>query len=151
MVDMLKILSKVPLFEMLSLEELQKIEEVSEVKGYQEGKQLFEEGDIGDTFYVVLIGKVKIYRDNKYIATFEKGDSFGELAIIDQEPRSATARIIEDSVLLSLSREVFLNFLRNNPDVTIKILEIVCKRLRKTNDNVSGLSAKVSKTLRAYR
>ncbi|WP_017756667.1 Crp/Fnr family transcriptional regulator [Calidifontibacillus oryziterrae] len=143
-------LKKVSLFEKLSTEELQQIEKIAMKSGYTANKVLFNEGDKGDFLYIILIGSVKIYSivkgKEKIITILKKGDSFGELALIDDQPRSATAETLEDSVLLCISKQSFMKLMQENFNVTQKVLMQLSARLRKTNEHVTDLVFNDAKT-----
>lgn len=150
------ILRNVPLFEQLQDEELLAIENIALKKTYSVGSTMFREGDQGNAFFIMISGAVKIFTalDNKekIIAVFREGDSFGELALLDNDTRSASAQAIEESVLMIISRDSFMSLLERNFSITQNILAELSKRLRKTNQDVSDLvfldaKTRVTKTL----
>lgn len=136
-------LKKVDIFKNLSTEELTKIERISEQKGFREKTILFNRGDTCSNIYIILVGSVKVYtkinNKEKILSTFQVGENFGELALIDARPRSATAETLESSVLLTISREPFLELLEKNFFTTRKILSEMSRRLRVTNQHVNDL------------
>src|SRR5690606_3348318 len=96
-------------------------------------------------FYVVVSGSVKIFTtgadgEEKILAVMQAGDSFGEMSLIDGMPRSASARTVEKSVLLKISKEVFYKVLSENFDITLGIMQELCQRLRDTNEHVRDLT-----------
>jgi CRP/FNR family transcriptional regulator/CRP/FNR family cyclic AMP-dependent transcriptional regulator len=113
-------------------------------ESYFAGHVLFREGDPGSVFYMVISGSVKIYTSNaegqeKILSIMKAGDSFGELALIDQEPRSASAQVMEDAVLYALRRDHFLSLLKANFEITVGIMKELSARLRETNRQVHDL------------
>lgn len=143
-------LRKVALFEKLSSGELKEIAKISSEVAYPPNKILFSEGDKGAFLYIIVIGSVKIFTEvngkEKIISILKKGDSFGDLALIDDLERSASAKTLESSILLTISKQAFLNLLENNFSVTKKVLMELSSRLRKTNAHVSDLVFNDGKT-----
>src|SRR4051812_23214044 len=115
---MLNVLKKVSLFSGLTEEQLEVIGSSCKGKSYKAGHVLFLEKAQGAEFYVVMSGSVKIYTssggEDKILSLFKSGDSFGELSLLDGKPRSASAAVVEDSVLLTLEKASFLNVLKEN-------------------------------------
>jgi CRP/FNR family transcriptional regulator/CRP/FNR family cyclic AMP-dependent transcriptional regulator len=149
---MIEFLSKVPLFAKLNETQLQAIDRICGKKTFAAGTILFRENEVGDIFYIVLSGSLKIYNttkggEEKILATFKPGESFGELSLIDGKPRSATAQTLEDSVLICLDGTLFLRLLQANFDITKCIMEELCNRLRETNQHVQDLTFLDSRTL----
>lgn len=109
---------------------------------------LFNEGDPGDEMYIVLEGRVMIYKDipgggEEALAFLERGDYFGEMALFDREPRSADAKADEGgAVVLSISREVLSGILDIGKPSSLRLLELLCslvaKRLRELDDKLVG-------------
>ncbi len=101
---------------------------------YKAGQIIFRDGDPGQTMFIVLEGKVEISKvlgDQKTIlATLDKGSIFGEMAIIDREPRSATATTLSDTLMLEISRDMFHNRLGEVPGWMQSFFAILVDRLR---------------------
>jgi CRP/FNR family transcriptional regulator/CRP/FNR family cyclic AMP-dependent transcriptional regulator len=113
-------------------------------ESYFAGHVLFREGDPGSVFYMVISGSVKIYTSNaegqeKILSIMKAGDSFGELALIDQEPRSASAQVMEDAVLYALRGDHFLSLLKANFEIALGIMKELSARLRETNRQIHDL------------
>ena len=132
-------LRSVPLFASLddrAAGELRDLLELREVPG---GTTLFRLGDTGDSMYLIERGRVRIsIRDadgsDVTLAELAGGDFFGEMALLDGKPRSADTTVVEDAFFAVLSRDNFLNFVRANPDVALKMLSAITHRLRKTDE-----------------
>lgn len=140
----MKILRQVALFRHLNDYQLAIINNMCTKESYFAGTVLFREGDPGTAFYMVVSGSVKIYTSNdagqeKILSVMKAGDSFGELALIDQEPRSASAQVVEDTVLYCLRRDHFLSLLKANFEITLGIMQELSARLRETNRQVHDL------------
>lgn len=109
------------------------------------GQQLFSTGDEGDAVFAVLKGRILLSRltsDGKEIAltAMERGDLFGELSLIDGEPRSTDAIVAEAALLFVLERQAFWRLMREQSDIGEKLLVMMCQRLRATNQLVESTS-----------
>ena len=104
---------------------------------YRKGDVIFSEGDMGDTMYIIQSGVVEISHikdgNRNVLAILEKGNFFGEMALIDSRTRSATATSISRSRLLLLTRDTLMERVRQDPGVVIHLLNTLCKRLAETN------------------
>lgn len=95
------------------------------------GETLFQEGDPGDVMYVVTSGEVGITRDGKPIETLAPGGIFGEMALIDDRPRSGTATTLSDCELVPIDQEWFSFLIRKNPYFAIHVMSLMADRLRR--------------------
>ncbi|MCX7809220.1 MAG: cyclic nucleotide-binding domain-containing protein [Deltaproteobacteria bacterium] len=142
-------LSQIELFRGIRSAVLRKVAAIAEQESFEAGQLIFREGELGDKVYLVLEGKVRISRQipgigEETIALFERGASFGEMALFDDFPRSADAWAHERCVLLSISREALEELLFLDKDLAYEILwnaiKIMSARLRETNDKLIMLS-----------
>ena len=112
-------------------------------KRFPLGTVLFREGDRGEEMFILQSGKVKISKKirgvEKTLATLEKGEFFGEMAILNDKPRSASAETIEDSDMLVIDRKTFETLLRSNVEIAIRFIKRLADRLRETNDQMEAL------------
>jgi CRP/FNR family transcriptional regulator, cyclic AMP receptor protein len=132
-------LRQVPLFESLDDEAAKELCELVETLDCEAPKVLFRAGDAGDAMYLIERGKVRISvqtTDGRELTLTElgQGDFFGELALLDRQPRSANAVVADDARLAVLSRDHFLSFMRSNPDVALEMLTALAHRLRRTDE-----------------
>jgi CRP/FNR family cyclic AMP-dependent transcriptional regulator len=132
-------LRHVPLFESLDNEAAHELCELLESLDCKSGAVLFRAGDSGDAMYLIEEGKVRICVRAKdgyevTLTELERGDFFGEMALLEGKPRSADARVAEDARLAVLSREHFLSFVRSNPNVGLEMLTALANRLRHTDE-----------------
>lgn len=136
-VDRVALLQEIHLFEGISAKDLEELAQTLVVKKYRSKHQIFQQGDIGSTMYIILSGQVNIYLpaspDNLPLQTMYAGDYFGELALFDNEPRSASAIAITDVVLLELAQTALLGFVQQRPHVAMVLLATLASRLRATN------------------
>ncbi|HZG58051.1 Crp/Fnr family transcriptional regulator [Paenibacillus sp.] len=142
---MLSLLHQVPLFKHLSEEQLTRLSEICNRKGFKAGTVLFREKEPGDVFYIIVSGSVKVFTSNaggeeKILSVFQAGDNFGELSLIDGKPRSASAQVLEDSMFLTLRGNEFIQLLKAHPDMSLSIMQELCRRIRETNEHVYDLT-----------
>jgi CRP-like cAMP-binding protein len=104
---------------------------------YKKGHVLFKEGDDGEDMYIVQSGRVAIKKKMKEgdatLAVLEKGDFFGEMAILERMPRSASAEMVEDGDLIVIAGEIFGDMIKANPEIAVRMLRKQSIRLRETN------------------
>jgi CRP/FNR family cyclic AMP-dependent transcriptional regulator len=132
-------LRHVPLFESLDDKAARELCQLLEPLDSKAKTVLFRAGDAGDSMYLIERGKVRICvqaKDGQEVTLAElgRGDFFGEMALLDGEPRSADAVVAEDAKLALLSREHFLSFMRKTPDVALEMLAALANRLRHTDE-----------------
>ena len=111
-----------------------------------EGRVVFNEGDDGSQMYVIIDGEVEIVKrtsleTSKTLTTLKKGDIFGEMALIDSMPRSATAIAKRPGKLLVMDETLFYSLARNNADFAFKMIKVLSERIRKSNDTISRLAS----------
>jgi CRP-like cAMP-binding protein len=104
---------------------------------YTEGHVLFREGDAGDEMYILQSGRVaikkKVQDGETVLAVLEKGDFFGEMAMLERLPRSATAEVVEEGDLIVISGDMFGDMIKQNPEIAVRMLRKQSIRLRDTN------------------
>jgi CRP/FNR family cyclic AMP-dependent transcriptional regulator len=135
----LEALKSVPLFASLDDAAARHLRSLLLVRNIESNNAIFRAGDSGDSLCLIESGRVRISvtdEDGKLLVLAElaEGDFFGEMALIDGQPRSADATVIEDARLAVLSREDFLSFVRGNPDVAVEMISAVSHRLRRTDE-----------------
>ncbi|MDP2343959.1 MAG: DUF1003 domain-containing protein [Deltaproteobacteria bacterium] len=136
--DRLSLLKNIPLFDDLADDELQALLQRFQEKPAATGENVFTAGEAGDTLFLIQSGAVEIHtgegKAKTTFATLFAGQIFGELSLFDGSPRSATATATKDSLLLSLDRDDFTQFLKSRPEAGIKIMSELAQRIRATND-----------------
>lgn len=138
-------LRNVSLFATLNEKDMEVVSKIIFVNTYSKGEVVFQEGEKGDSLYIILKGQVKVclYDEDgrEYIlAAIGKDGFFGELALIDELPRSANAITLENSELLIIRRHDFTRLLMENPTITIAILKVLSRRLRETDERIRWLA-----------
>jgi CRP/FNR family transcriptional regulator, cyclic AMP receptor protein len=138
------VLRRVPLFESLSEADLQSFAELVRERSYPRGSVIVFEEDPGDALYVVATGQVKVVlvaEDGREVilSVLGPGTFFGEMAILDEGPRSAHVIAMEESNLLILRRDDFHARLRAMPEVAISLLKEISRRLRRADEKIGSL------------
>ncbi len=135
-------LSAIPLFKSLAPQETGALAGLLEETTFQSGETIFHEHDAGDAMYIVRRGAVRIWTHDEdtnevTLAVLEEGAFFGELAVLDGDPRSATATCEIESQLYRLSKKDFHRFMLAHPSVAVAMIQQIGLRLRQTNQIVS--------------
>jgi CRP-like cAMP-binding protein len=126
-------LAKVPLFSACSKKELQTIARASDDIEVPKGKVLVEEGKPGHEFFLILDGTASVKRGKKEIAKLSKGQYFGELALLDRGPRSASVVASSDLDVLVLGQREFAGVIDEVPSLAHKLLTSMAQRLREAD------------------
>lgn len=110
---------------------------------FKAGQTILREGDLGETAYIIQKGQVEIRRGSGdgalYLATLGPGETLGEMSMIDDKPRSATAVALQDAELTEIHRDDFFEALQTDPEATIMILKSLFERLREANSRILRL------------
>ncbi|GIV77497.1 Crp/Fnr family transcriptional regulator [Litorilinea aerophila] len=133
----LDILKQIPLFHTLGEKDLLRLVDDFHVRTYDKDEIIFRQGDESQEIYVVLKGKVRIFKISPSgaetsIDIFSTYDIIGELAAIDQQPRSATAKAISPVALLTMSQERFMEHVRAMPNLAVALAQLLSQKLRWT-------------------
>jgi len=144
MVAALDVLRRVPLLASLGEEELAAFAPFLRERRYPRGSMILAQGDPGESLYLIAAGQVKvvlIHEDGREVilSVLGEGAFFGEMALLDQEPRSAHVVAMTDATLLQLRREDFQARLRAGPDVAIGLLRELSRRLRRADETIASL------------
>lgn len=126
-------LAQVKMFSSLSKKELGLISRASDVVTVPEGTEIVQEGQIGHEFYLLLSGSVTVRRAGRKVATLSAGDYFGEMALLDRGPRSATIVANGHCELLVIGQREFMSVLDQVPPVAHKLLVSMASRLREAD------------------
>jgi CRP/FNR family transcriptional regulator len=139
------LLGRVPVFEELADEDLRRVADVSVPRRFAAGEVVFREGDDSDTCYVVRSGHARAVREHPdgrqiTLATFGPGDIFGELAMFGDERRSATVEATDDLEVLGILGDDMRGLLRRFPDIAVKLVIALGRRLRAANERLARQS-----------
>jgi len=143
--DSADLLSRVPVFAELAEEDLARVAQVALPRSFEPHQVVFREGDDSDTCYIVRTGHARAIRqhpDGRLItlATFGPGDIFGELAMFDDERRSATVEALDDLATVAIPGSAMRGLLGRHPEIALKLVIALGRRLRAANERLSRQS-----------
>ncbi len=144
--DLILFLDKVDIFRELSLEELGQIAAIAETHQFEPGETLFRPGDPGDNAYIIVSGRIELFLEDERgrrqsLTCLDPGTCFGEMALMDGEPRSAGAAVQEKALLMLLGREDFLRVMNRYPSIAQGIIAQLSRRLRRTNRQLNSFQS----------
>jgi CRP-like cAMP-binding protein len=128
--DIPSALKAVPFFSGLDMRQLKTIAESGKEMTYKSGDTIVEEGTMGVGFYMVIDGKVEVRKGAKTLAKLSKGQFFGEMSLIDEEPRSADVVAVQPTKCFTLSTWVFSALIKQHPELALPMIKELAKRLR---------------------
>ena len=138
----IEVIKGMPIFRYLDYKELVRVLNITEARHFSDGELIFQEGTSGEELFILLEGKVRLHKEDTFITTLERGDHFGEMALIDRAPRSASASSEGQARLLIVRRKDFYDIIRNESNLSVKLLwsfvQVLAQRLRKTTADLSG-------------
>ena len=141
----LAMIAESPLFKGLPVDQLEKIGAIAIEKMYGKGETIFFEGDPGTGFYMVLEGKVKIFKmsfqgKEQILHIFGEGEPFGEVPVFHGQPFPATAETLSKSKLIYFPRESFVELVTQHPFIAMNMLAVLSMRLRRFASQIENLS-----------
>lgn len=139
--DRLILLKQSPVFSMVSTNDLRVVAQSLEIQEYFAGDRVFEINDQGDHLYLLVSGKIGISIDKNpssknYISILEHGETFGEMNLLDDLPRSATAHVLEDATVLTLEKTRLRGLIQSYPDISIGMLRSMSLKIREVNNKL---------------
>lgn len=129
-VEKVLFLKSIDLFSQIPGEDLAQVALISTEEAREHGEEIFAEGESGDALYMVIDGKVRVHKNDRVIAELGERECFGEMAILDAAPRSATVTAVNDTNLLKISREDFQEIMAEKPEIALGIIKVLTRRLR---------------------
>lgn len=126
------LLKSVDMFRDISGEDISRLIQISREVEFRAGTPVFHSGDEGHELFILLAGEISIERGGRHLATLKRGDFLGEMALLDNEPRSADATTVTDCKLLSIGQQGFFDVLSGRPEILRAILKLLSARLRKS-------------------
>jgi CRP-like cAMP-binding protein len=142
--ETIALLARVPVFENLADDELARVAEVCIPRHFGSGEVVFHEGDESSTCYIVRTGHARALREHRgrvlTLANFGPGDIFGELAMFDDERRSATVQAMEPMEAIAIVSSDMRRLMQEHPQITVKLIQALGGRLRETNERLARQS-----------
>ena len=134
-------LKGVPVFQKVDGEGLRHLAERAEEKIVEAGNIIFRENEMGEDMYIIKRGKVEVFKESNgkktAIATLGEKAFFGEMAILEDVPRSAGVMAIEDSLLITIHKDSFRQSVYEYPDIAFEVLKVLSSRLREANEKLN--------------
>ncbi len=133
----IKMLERVPIFSGLTPKELKSIASSSKEKKFQAGQTMVSEGDSGVGFFLIIEGRAEVRRGGKVLSRLEEGQFFGEMTLLDEQPRSADVVAVDPTRCLVFTVWDFHGMIRTYPKMAREIMKEMARRLRLTNKSFS--------------
>lgn len=133
----IEMLQKTPLWAGLTKQDLKLVVKLSKERKFESGHAIVSKGEGGVGFYLILEGSVEVRSDGKILSTLGPGQFFGEMSVLDNQPRSADVVTVEPSRVLFLSAWSFKTMISDNPKMALRMLQEFVRRLRNTDKSLS--------------
>jgi CRP-like cAMP-binding protein len=143
--EIVELLGRVPVFSTLEHDDLERVAQVAVPRTFDPGQIVFREGDASDTCYIVRAGRARAVREHSdgrtiTLATFGPGDIFGELAMFEDELRSATVEAVQRTSVVAVLGPDMRRLMAEHPQISIRLVVALGRRLRETNDRLAKQS-----------
>ena len=136
-VDRLLFVRRVPIFKELRDDFIVRLTSVMHELQFPANYTIFKQGEEGRSLYIVVSGKVKVHIGDKKLAEVEQGKYFGEMAVFDTQPRSASATTLESCEFLELTQEQLYDAIEETPEIAVNIIRELSRLVRKLNDDIN--------------
>ena len=133
-----ELLARVPLFAGLSKRHIRAVAGISKEQDFPEKATIAEEGKPGEEFYVIVEGQASVVQNGRRVARLLPGDFFGEIALLDEGPRTASVITETPVAVMSIHRRPFSSLLQKEPTIVLKMLEELAGRLRTQDRSLTG-------------
>jgi len=144
--EIVSFLQEISTFKGMSNDQLQALADVCEVEAFSPGEFIFRQGDVGGAMYIVMVGRVALERELKNqndtvsMNRVSPYGYFGEISLFHETPRSVTATAIADTKTLRVNNDDFTSFLRQYPDLLVKLNQVLSERLLEAYDKISEMT-----------
>jgi hypothetical protein len=139
LIEKVLMLKTVPMFAKTSEDVLAEMAGLFEEVEYRAGETIFAKGDVGESMYLIVSGRVRVFDGDTKLSELAGKEIFGELALLDPQPRSASVMAIEDARLFRLDGETFSQLMAGNLEIVRGVLHVLCERLRRTSASAGGV------------
>jgi CRP/FNR family cyclic AMP-dependent transcriptional regulator len=150
MSDKEEILAGVSLFSKLDRKAIKKLSDLCVPRSYPKDTVILKEGTQGLGLFLITSGTVEVYKgegeDRIVLATLEEGDILGEMALLDDQPRSASARALEATECFLLTRDTFNTLMKKDPDIAWSVVPTLAERLRESQNKISELQGRIGQS-----
>jgi len=130
-------IGKASLFSGLSQKQLSKISKSGMERKFEAGTTIIKEGETGVGFYLIIDGKAEVRKKKKVLSTLSSGDVFGEMSLIDNQPRSADVVALTPTTTFTLSSWAFAGVVTGDPEIALGMMKVIVGRLRTTDSSLS--------------
>jgi CRP-like cAMP-binding protein len=138
-VDRLLFVRKIPIFQELREDFLVRLASVMEELSFAAGQAIFTQGEEGRSLYILISGRVKVHVGDRELTRLEQGAFFGEMAVFDAEPRSASVTAVDSSECLVLTQQQLYEALEETPSISVNIIRFLSGRIRDLNRQLNAL------------
>jgi cAMP-dependent protein kinase regulator len=136
--QLLTALAAVPLFEGLSRRQLKQIADLAEIANYMAGATLVKEGEVGESFFVILSGEAKVKVRGRTVNRAIPGDHFGEISLLDGGVRTASVLSETPLTVLMIQRPAFQKLLKKDPSLSMQMLRSMARLVRRVDRSLAG-------------
>ncbi|NET02094.1 MAG: cyclic nucleotide-binding domain-containing protein [Sphaerospermopsis sp. SIO1G2] len=137
-IDRLLFVRRVPIFNELRDDFVVRLASVMNELSYPSNHSIFKQGEEGRSLYIIVSGRVRIHIGEKTLAEVEKGKYFGEMAVFDTQPRSASITTLEPCDCLELTQEQLYDAIEETPEIAVNIIRELSRIIRQLNENVNN-------------
>jgi HEAT repeat protein len=138
MIEKIFILKSVAIFSDIPENVLAAIGSTLEYVEVKKDELIFSKGDLGNSMFIIINGRIRVHDGENTLVLLGERDFFGEMSVLDPEPRSASITAVEDSCLFRLKREALYELMLGYPEIAQGIIQVLCSRLRETNTQIGG-------------
>ncbi|HIK54037.1 MAG TPA: cyclic nucleotide-binding domain-containing protein [Synechococcales cyanobacterium M55_K2018_004] len=146
-VDRLLFIRKVPLFKELRDDFLVRLASIMDELSFPSRHTIFAEGQDGRALYILVSGRVRVHSGDRELARLESGAFFGEMAVFDAEPRSASVTTLEPCECLMLTQQQLYEAIEETPGIAVNFIRLLSRRIRQQNIKITALQEGGSKRL----
>jgi CRP/FNR family transcriptional regulator, cyclic AMP receptor protein len=136
-VDRLLFVRRVPIFKELRDDFIVRLTSVMHELQFPANHTIFRQGEEGRSLYIIVSGRVRVHIGDKQLAEVDQGKYFGEMAVFDTQPRSASVTTVEPCEFLELTQEQLYDAIEETPEIAVNIIRELSRLIRHLNDNVN--------------
>lgn len=143
-VERLLFVRKVPIFEELRYDFLVRLAAIMEELSFSAKQTIFTQGEEGRSLYILVSGRVRVHIGDRDLAQLKLGTCFGEMAVFDAEPRSASVTTLEQCQCLMLTQQQLYEAIEETPGIAVNIIRLLSRRTRELNAKINTLNEQIS-------